>query len=513
MTKLNHNATKLGTVLLGAATLTGVTLAAPANAPAAPVLAATQTTTTVYTSWSTLASTADGTLASPHFIGSEITATLGGTNQALATVTLAAGDFSVIDDDTVAGVYTANLTAQGRQKLAAAVTAATGNKNYAVPTGIQGSLAVNPAGSSAAVMTYNYMANGQVIATVHQQVGLKATGTYVAQPPKGYVLAQGQSSQITFSLTTRMLTKAIQVTRQQPSGNADSGASSTASEPVSSAASVAQSIAASKAASEAAQSAAISEANSIVQSKAASEVAENATISEANSIAQSIAASEAAQHQHPTTQPTKPTALPETSTARPAALIAPTQTAPAARAGRKQAVPARKTTRRLTVIVVDADTGEPLQTAMITGVPGDPITFNFHELTQSLVAAGYAVLINPATDLTAFPATNQTLIITVERPDEAPLLTTPLPSEYQSLLPALTAHKTSGAAKAERGAQMVALFQGERLKRQMVYTPFSMTLQQHHGHGGGAPDPAAGAVMLAAYWESLSGVINFGIHS
>ncbi|WP_203664526.1 MBG domain-containing protein [Lacticaseibacillus sp. 53-4] len=294
MTKLTHNANQIGAVLMGAAALTGVTLAAPAITPAAPVQAATQATTVLGASWSTLASTADGTLASQHFVGSQVTATVSGTHQTLATITLAAGDFSVIDDDTVAGTYYANLTAQGQSNLAAAVKAAIGDNNYVVSSSIQGALAVNPAGTGTAVMTYGYVDGNQVIATIQQQLGLQSAGTYIAQPPAGYALAAGQSDQILFNMTSRMMTATIQVTAQQTSSCADSSQSSGASAADSSAASVAQSIAASKAASEAAESAAISEANSIAESKAASEAAESAAISEANSIAESEAAESAA---------------------------------------------------------------------------------------------------------------------------------------------------------------------------------------------------------------------------
>ncbi|WP_162230977.1 MBG domain-containing protein, partial [Lacticaseibacillus camelliae] len=218
-------------------------------------------------SWSTLASTADGTLASQHFVGSQVTATVSGTHQTLATITLAAGDFSVIDDDTVAGTYYANLTAQGQSKLTAAVKAAIGDNNYVVSSSIQGALAVNPAGTGTAVMTYEYVDGNQVIATVQQQLGLQSAGTYIAQPPAGYALAAGQSDQILFNMTSRMMTATIQVTAQQTSSGADSSQSSGTSAADSSAASVAQSIAASKAASEAAESAAISEPTLLPQAR------------------------------------------------------------------------------------------------------------------------------------------------------------------------------------------------------------------------------------------------------
>ncbi|WP_225350918.1 mucin-binding protein, partial [Lacticaseibacillus camelliae] len=299
----------------------------------------------------------------------------------------------------------------------------------------------------------------------------------------------------------------------------------------------ANSIAESKAASEAAESAAISEANSIAESKAASEAAESAAISEANSIAASKAASEVAQSAAASEAkstaenkaPSKGAQSIAVSGTNPLGKViaaakpttpAPRATSPKAPVAQNQAVTpaAAKQTRRITVIVVDADTGKPLQTDLIAGVPGEPMTFNFHELTQSLVEAGYAVLINPATDLTRFPAADQTVVITVKHVVAA-ALASGLPSEYQALVPELAGAKTNAAQQNRRTteqssqAQITNLFQGERLNRQMVYAPFSMSLQQHHGNGGGAPNPAAGAAMLAAYWESLSGVINFGIQS
>ncbi|MFD1392867.1 hypothetical protein ACFQ3L_04585 [Lacticaseibacillus jixianensis] len=193
--------------------------------------------------------------------------------------------------------------------------------------------------------------------------------------------------------------------------------------------------------------------------------------------------------------------------------MAQTATHPSAQPGR----PSTTHQTHITVLVVDADSGEPLQTLLLAGNPGDPVSYNFHELTLPFVKAGYSVVVDPATALTAFPAADRTLEIHVAHQIPADFVSA-LPSEYQKLVPALSGYhaktqpgskrRTAGETNQDKANQVLTT---QRIERPMVFAPFGMSLSQHHGNGGGAPNPEAGAAMLSAYWESLSGVINFGI--
>ncbi len=162
---------------------------------------------------------------------------------------------------------------------------------------------------------------------------------------------------------------------------------------------------------------------------------------------------------------------------------------------------------QITVTIVDETTKQPLTAIAITGEAGSPIAFNRHEFTLPYLQQGYQVTDDATADLTDFPQQSENLTIAVKKP--APHdFSRPLPSLVAEAIPQPTGKAVKTRTETSTDAQR---------DRPMVYTPFSLGGTGHGGHGGGGGaagnDPVAAAMVLASYWQALSGVINFGAAS
>lgn len=162
---------------------------------------------------------------------------------------------------------------------------------------------------------------------------------------------------------------------------------------------------------------------------------------------------------------------------------------------------------QVTVTIVDEATKQPLTAIAITGEAGSPIAFNRHEFTLPYLQQGYQVTADATADLTKFPEQSENLTIAVKK--SAPHdFSRPLPSLVAEAIPQPTGKAVKTRTETSTDAQR---------DRPMVYTPFGLGGTGHSGHGvgGGAAgnDPVAAAMVLASYWQALSGVINFGAAS
>ncbi|WP_338215690.1 mucin-binding protein [Lacticaseibacillus salsurivasis] len=162
---------------------------------------------------------------------------------------------------------------------------------------------------------------------------------------------------------------------------------------------------------------------------------------------------------------------------------------------------------QITVTIVDETTKQPLTAIAITGEAGSPIAFNRHEFTLPYLQQGYQVTDDATADLTEFPQQSENLTIAVKKP--APHdFSRPIPSLVAEAIPQPTGKAVKTHTETSTDAQR---------DRPMVYTPFSLGGTGHGGHGGGGGtagnDPVAAAMVLASYWQALSGVINFGAAS